>query len=40
MGPLVYNEKYGFAVLDPATAIAAEDVWLSVDEVKEVYSKQ
>ena len=40
MGPLVYNEKYGFAVLDPATAIQAEDVWLSEDEVKAIYSKQ
>lgn len=40
IGPLIYNEKYGFAVLDPATAIAAEDVWLSVDEVKAIYSKQ
>lgn len=40
MGPLVYNEKYGFAVLDPAAAIPAEDVWLSEDEVKAIYSKQ
>lgn len=40
MGPLVYNKKYGFDVLDPVTAIPAEEVWLSEDEVKTILSKQ
>jgi branched-chain amino acid transport system substrate-binding protein len=29
-----YNEKYGFAVLDPVIVIPAEDIWLSEDEVR------
>jgi ABC-type branched-subunit amino acid transport system substrate-binding protein len=40
MGPLVYSEKYGFAVLNPATVIPAEDVWLSEDEVKAIRPKE
>jgi branched-chain amino acid transport system substrate-binding protein len=40
IGPLVYNKNFGFAVLDPANAIPAEEAWLSIDEVNAIRSKQ
>jgi len=39
MGPRVFKEEYGFAVIEPTIIIPAEDLWLSEDEVKALQSQ-